>query len=271
MRKKATSGKVIRIGSIPYDAAAERERNSVGARLAELRRQTGMSLIEFGQFLKINGLNVGRGGLNKWENGVTVPNAYQLLALCAALGVNERLEYFTDSYRALLNEEGLRKVEEYREDLIASGKYKPEIKPRNVIRYIEKPVSCLAASAGTGNFLDEECFEMIPFPESSVPERAEFGIRVAGDSMEPVYHDGQIVWVQPCDTLDIGEVGIFICNGEGFLKVYSEQDPDDDIAEAYTDSYGVVHPQPVLISYNQAYEPRVISPNTSFRIVGRVL
>ena len=31
---------------------------------------------------------------------------------------------------------------------------------------------------------------MISFPEDKVPDGADFGIRVSGDSMEPVYHDG---------------------------------------------------------------------------------
>ena len=31
---------------------------------------------------------------------------------------------------------------------------------------------------------------------SSVPAGAEFGIYVSGDSMEPRYHSGQIVWVR---------------------------------------------------------------------------
>ncbi len=44
-----------------------------------------------------------------------------------------------------------------------------------------------------GTFLDEENFETISLPfKSAVPDRADFGVRVCGDSMEPVYHDGQI-------------------------------------------------------------------------------
>ena len=39
----------------------------------------------------------------------------------------------------------------------------------------------------------------------------------------------------------------------------------------YTDSYGVVHPQPVLHSYNPAYVPRAVKFGAFFQIVGRVL
>lgn len=271
MRQKAEQNKITKISSIRYDMAMEKERNVIGIRIAELRRQTGMSLIEFARFLTSRGLAVGRGGLNKWENGTTVPNSYQLLALCAALGVNEKLEYFAESYCEPLNEEGLRKVEAYRADLIASGNYKTEARSRKVIRYIEKPVSYLAAFAGTCNILDDGGFDMVAVPATPVTEEADFGIRVSGNSMEPVYFNGQIVWIKKCDTLNGGEEGIFICDGEGFLKVYDEQTPDGDVAEMFTDSSGVIHPQPVLVSYNKEYEPRVITPDKSFRIVGRVL
>ena len=133
------------------------------------------------------------------------------------------------------------------------------------------PVSNLAVSAGTGEFLDEGNFEMVSFPEKSVPKGADFGVRVSGDSMEPVYHDGQIVWVEECETLAVGEVGIFVYDGDGYLKVYSEQEPNEQQKDAFTDSYGCLHMQPVMLSYNQAYEPKAIMPDSRFQVVGRVL
>ena len=89
--------------------------------------------------------------------------------------------------------------------------------------------------------------------------------------MEPVYHDGQIVWVQQCDRVRVGEVGVFIYDGEGYLKVYDEQEPVDSNKDDFTDSYGRVYMQPVMISYNQKYENRVVSAQAGFQVVGRVL
>ena len=119
--------------------------------------------------------------------------------------------------------------------------------------------------------LDEGSFEMVSFPASTVPDGADFGVRVSGDSMEPVYHDGQIVWVKQCDRVNIGEVGIFVYDGEGYIKVYDEQEPDEEQREAFTDSYGTLYMQPVMISYNQKNAPRVISAQAGFQVVGRVL
>ena len=198
-----------------------------------------------------------------------VPSAYQLLAVCAALHLEDGFDYFvSNTKRPLLNAEGRRKVKEYREDLIASGKYR-EVPPVLEIRYLDMPVSDLPVSAGTGAFLDEGNFEMVSFPESSIPDGAEFGVRVSGDSMEPVYHDGQIVWVQQCETLRTGEVGVMIYDGQGYIKAYAEQEPDDP--EAYLSSDGVRRMQPVMVSYNKAYAPKPASPELEFRIVGRVL
>jgi len=269
------AGKVISIKSRTevraYDAEKEREQNVIGIKIAEARKKTGMSLVSFSEHLKDYGVLIGDAALSKWENGKTVPNAYQLMALSCALGLEEEPQYFMGAYQSSLNDIGQQKVSDYKADLIATGKYKPEVKARTSIRFVEMPVSSLPVSAGTGAFLDEGNFEMLRFPESSVPEGAEFGIRVKGDSMEPVYHDGQIVWVRQCSELSAGQVGIFTYDGEGYLKAYDEQEPSEEFLDDFTDSYGKTHAQPVLISYNQEYDPIIVSPHAEFQIVGRVL
>ena len=254
-----------------YDAAREKADNIVGYRIAEARKKKGMSIAAFSEYLEKFGVKISTGGAGKWETGYSIPNAYQLIAICNALEIEDQLQFFTGNYTPALNDAGIKKVQEYRSDLIASGKYRPAPRQSKVIRFVDMPVSYLPVSAGTGNFLDDGNFEMISFPEDKVPEGADFGLRVTGDSMEPVYHDGQIVWVQECEQVDVGQVGVFIYDGEGFLKMYSEQEPAESVAEDFTDSYGTVHPQPVLESYNQKYEPRPIRPGTVFQVVGRVL
>ena len=252
-----------------YDAVAEKDANYVGKQIHAARKDLKISLEQFSQLLMQYGVEITRTALNKWELGKAVPSAYQLLAVCAALHLEDGFDYFvSNTKRPLLNAEGRRKVKEYREDLIASGKYR-EATPMLEIRYRDMPVSDLPVSAGTGAFLDEGNFEMVSFPESSIPDGAECGVRVSGDSMEPVYHDGQIVWVQQCETLRTGEVGVMIYDGQGYIKAYAEQEPEDP--ETYLCSDSVRRMQPVLVSYNKAYAPKPASPELEFRIVGRVL
>ena len=76
----------------------------------------------------------------------------------------------------------------------------------------------LPASSGTGNILDSELAEEIFVPESKAAEKADFVISVGGDSMEPTYHNGDKVFVEKCNSFDVGEIGIFVVNGEVFVK-----------------------------------------------------
>lgn len=274
MKNQNSKSKVVSItatrGAL-YNASVDREQNFIGKRIAEARSNNGLSLTGFSKLLADFGVSVTAAAINKWELGGSAPNAYQLLAIRQALNIEDDGFFMSNAGLPELNAEGLRKVAEYRADLIASGKYKPQPKVVPFIKYIDMPVSSLAVSAGTGAFLDEGNFEMISFPEASVPKGANFGVRVSGDSMEPVYHDGQIVWVEQCEQIAVGEVGVFIYDGEGYLKVYSEQEPDEAEREAFTDSYGTVHMQPVMVSYNQKYNDRPISAYAGFQLVGRVL
>jgi len=254
-----------------YNAVTEQNENFIGQRIAEARKRAGLSLAKFSTLLEEYGVSITPAGINKWEIGKSALSAYQLIAVSQALQMDVDFSLFMSMGKIPdLNEEGQRKVAAYKADLIASGRYKPQ-SATNIIKFIEMPVSNLAVSAGTGAFLDEGNFEMVSFPESSVPHGADFGLRVSGDSMEPVYHDGQIVWVQQCEQVALGEVGIFIYDGEGYIKVYHEQEPCSADADDFTDSYGNVHMQPVMISCNQKYRPREISAHAGFQVVGRVL
>ena len=254
-----------------YDAQAERANNTVGRAIAEARHKQRLSLAALSKRLSTHGITLQAGAIHKWERGENVPNAYQFLALCHIFCIEDVLDRFSAQPRPLeLDEAGQRKLEDYKTDLIASGRYRPPRPERAEIRYRDMPVSLLSVSAGTGEFLHEENFEKISFPEDSVPYGAEFGIRVSGDSMEPVYQNGQIVWVQRCESLRPGEVGIFLYDGDGYLKVYTERDTEDG-AENFTDSYGVTRRQPVLVSYNKKYDPILVGPESAFGIVGRVL
>ena len=240
-----------------FNALAERDRNTVGKEIARIRNQRGLSQPALCERMSAYGVKVQAAAISKWEKGENVPHAYQLLALCYALDIGSVLDTFRSE--PLLNPEGLERLENYRADLIASGRYQPSREEQEEIRYVDMPVSYLPVSAGLGEFLGEDGFEMVSFPASLIPEGAELGIRVSGDSMEPVYHDGQIVWMRRCEELRLGEVGIFLYDGNGYLKVYSER---------VTEENGR---QPMLVSYNRKYEPIPVLPERGFHIAGRVL
>jgi|GEM_PF-256087 repressor LexA len=273
-KEKPQSSKVIPFSTVKsryYNAEAERKDNVIGKKIAEARHRKGLSLANFSKRLEIVGLKVGSSAIAKWERGETMMNPYQLLAVCRVLDIENSLSLCAD-YRPELSEIGQKKLDAYKADLLATGRYMPpSIVEENTVEYIEMPYSYLAVSAGPGEYLDDEMFEMESFPAASVPAGADFALRINGDSMEPVYNDKQIVWVEKTTELQIGEVGIFIVDGEGLIKVLGEQDVDEEDEDDFSDSYGGLRKQPVLISYNKNYKPRVISASSQFTVVGRVL
>lgn len=79
------------------------------------------------------------------------------------------------------------------------------------------PLYDMPASAGSGVFLDSDSYTLIDVDEN-VPEAATLAVRISGDSMTPLFNDGQIVYVHHQQELENGEIGIFVLNGEAFAK-----------------------------------------------------
>jgi len=75
------------------------------------------------------------------------------------------------------------------------------------------------AAAGYGQHLPDGCdndYENVYVP--CIPAGVEFGIRISGDSMSPEIEDGDIVFVKRQPSVEIGEIGIFIYDGDAFCK-----------------------------------------------------
>lgn len=88
--------------------------------------------------------------------------------------------------------------------------------PDNVI---ELPCFDRAASAGYGNPLEDDAnADLIQVPDTPTTRRADFCIRVSGDSMEPKYFDGDLVFVKRQDDLNVGECGIWVIDGDAYIK-----------------------------------------------------
>lgn len=102
------------------------------------------------------------------------------------------------------------------------------------------------ASAGTGEYI----FADVPTDTIEAPymEYADFIIGVNGDSMEPTYCDGDKVYVEKRQVVEVGDIGIFMVNNECFIK------------EAGRDG---------LISHNKKY--RMIPGSEHIICVGKVL
>jgi SOS-response transcriptional repressor LexA/DNA-binding Xre family transcriptional regulator len=82
------------------------------------------------------------------------------------------------------------------------------------------PLYDLPVSAGPGVALDVDTAEEITVRDTTRTREADFALRISGNSMEPRYHDGDILLVQECESVEFGELGIFILDGNGFFKVF---------------------------------------------------
>ena len=88
------------------------------------------------------------------------------------------------------------------------------IVPMRMIQYYQK-----LASAGDGQIVfDDVPVDLIEIPDVPEYRRVKYAVGVNGRSMEPLYHDGDILLVQPAEDVEIGEIGIFIVDGQSYVK-----------------------------------------------------
>lgn len=227
-----------------------------GAIIASRRRELGLNQAELASRLTARGLSVSNQAVSKWENGLTLPNAKQFLILCQTLEIDDIRGVFTGGGEGLLrglDKDGRRKALDYIQLLRDSGRYALRPREEEPARLRSLPLYSLAVSAGTGQFLDGEDYEMVEVG-AEVPEGANFGVRVAGDSMEPQYHDGQTIWVRQQRSLMTGEIGIFLYDGSAYLKQLVARESSM-----------------ALHSLNPQYEDIIISPELPLRVLGKVM
>ena len=83
---------------------------------------------------------------------------------------------------------------------------------------IELPHSLLSASAGTGQWLDDDTADIWEVRLNEHTRKADFAVDVAGDSMEPLYSDEDTVLVHAQPAVNPGEVGLYVYRGDGYIK-----------------------------------------------------
>ena len=112
------------------------------------------------------------------------------------------------------------------------------------------PLYDLPVSAGPGEFLDGLEFETIHVPDGPVTRSASYALRISGNSMNPRYKDGDILMVEKCDRVELGELGIFVLDNASYFKKFGGDR---------------------LISLNPDYEDILLSRFASVNCCGRVL
>ena len=192
----------------------------IGATLARLRKDRKLLQRNIAAKLYGYGFTVSVKTIYNWEKGISQPSIAQFLALCDILGIDDVLWQFAGKQRGPymgLNRSGRRVAHELIDLVFQNERFRddPADQPAEAVRMLR--LYDIPVSAGAGNFLDESGYDMIKAPDH-VPAAADFALRISGDSMEPLFQDGQIIWIKPCDALDSGDIGVFVYSGEVYFK-----------------------------------------------------
>ncbi len=222
--------------------------------LRHLRTERGWSQAELGQKLDALGCGTSQKAVSRWERGSSEPNIRQFVALCELYDVRDVPAVFGSRRpaRETLNAAGQKRVLEYIRLLEQDAEFSLHPRERRSVAIRTIPLYDLPVSAGTGQFLDSSDYTLIEVDET-VPLSATFAVRVSGDSMEPRFIDRQIVYVKPQQTLEDGEIGVFLLNGNAYCKQLGGGE------------------KPFLRSLNPAYAPIPVDEFAALRVLGKVV
>lgn len=221
--------------------------DTIGKRIRELRENKNMTQTELSEALGMKTYTT----VSKWESDDNFPKGKDLKRLA---------ELFNVSSDYLL---GLSKSEKSRDIAAIYNQLDPPRKTKvyNFAEYQlkeqkEKSVPLLGQTAANpkelsyGDTIYDETIEI------NVPKNADCALVVQGDSMEPEYQNGEIVFYKSQPVVENGEMAIVEINGDGVTlkKVYFNYDED----------------KVILRSLNNKYADRELNPD-QVRILGKVV
>jgi transcriptional regulator with XRE-family HTH domain len=244
---------------------------SLGNRLRGARKHAGYT-----QKYLAQRIGAKHNSVSNWENGLNMPDPVTIEAICKVLGVTPNYLLMGDELGAadsigeklnFLEMELLRKYRSldksargavnallgYYYGLLAENN--PEISASAAefhgheaygFEVIQGRVSLQSVAAGTGTHLDDDSFEPILLKKTDLTQKALFYVPVSGNSMEPKFHDGDILAIEDA-PVQYEEIGVFTLDGYGYVKKRGKSQ---------------------LISLNEDYAP--ISMNDEIICNGRV-
>lgn len=182
---------------------------------------------------------ISTGNISDWKSGRSMPTAKKLVIIA---------DYLDCSIDFLLGRTDEPEMNKSRISLSIPALHDDESlsKPKKIL-----PFYRTATSAGLGSYLyDDIPVEYITIRKNDITSAADYILQVSGDSMEPKFYDGDCVLIQRTERIFEGQIGIFILNGESYIKKMGNGE---------------------LISLNSAYAPIRLHDYDDIRCAGRVL
>lgn len=232
-------------------------------------------------FQKQLGVKMGRSTLSQYVSGKSVPAQRQLYLLSKTLNVSEAwlmgydvaIERIPDEKRGATTEISnqpeivsiYEKLEQPRQEKVLNFANEQLEEQNNVIsmfdrkveeteNYITDYVEGLVA-AGLGAYQEDNLHMEVKLRADDVPDKYDTIAKVAGDSMEPLIQDNDLLFIKVSSQVDMNDIGIFQVNGKNFVK---------KLKRDYDGAW-------YLQSLNKSYEEIYLSENDNIRTIGEVV
>lgn len=212
-------------------------------RIRFYRERAGMEQKTLAKLIGVTG-----NAVSNWENGRGRPDINLLPDICRALNVtmydlfdmeDPSIRYsagdqiFLDQYKQL--SPGHRMAVDQMVDTLLKVQIAESVPLIRRLTFYQKS---LAAGLGDPTEIDDEGQPIFLYASREV-DRADCVFTVNGDSMEPEYHNGDMVLVSripDAPDLQLGEIGAFIVGNETYIKVYREEG-----LESLNPKYPIMH------------------------------
>ena len=237
----------------------------IGNKIRELRKKHNLTLDELANNLNNrypDTMNFNKGKISKWENDKEEPRLSSVRVLADYFDVP--LDYFNGNEAKILPI--YNKLEEPRQEKVLNyaKEQLEEQENTNIISMFDKPqddedyitdyVEGLVA-AGRGTFQEDNLHMEVRLRANDVPNEYDTIAKVAGDSMEPLIEDNDLLFIKVTSQVDVNDIGIFQVNGKNFVK---------KLKRDYDGSW-------YLQSLNSGYEEIHLTENDDIRTIGEVV
>lgn len=184
--------------------------------------------------------------IGHWETGYSQPDANTLFILCDIFGTTVDEVFGFKKDRPFISSNDISLLEKYRSldssgrthvDAVLDWEVKRTTQAKEAADTVENLQQQLSirtipprffayygkiAAAGTSVEFSDITAGVRAYPENEINKNADYVIGVNGSSMEPDYHDGDIVYVQKTDHLNVGDIGIFQKGNNIYIKKVGE-------------------------------------------------
>lgn len=228
----------------------------LGDRIRKLRESRNMTQTELSEILGMKTYTT----VSKWEKNENFPKGKDLKKLAEIFNV-------TSDYLLGLSDTKLGKITTQNEhpEILTIYNQLEEPKQEKVLDYakeqleeqnsskivsiFDKPqdddyitdyVEGLVA-AGHGTFQEDNLHMEVRLRTEDVPEDYDTIAKVAGDSMEPMIEDNDLLFIKVTNQVDINDIGIFQINGKNFVKKLKRDYNGGWYLQSLNNSYEEIH------------------------------